>query len=48
MRVLYNPGKATVVGYALTLMTMGSVAHLEEGKKELVRDINRLVRLGVR
>ena len=29
-------------------MTMSSVSHVGEGKKELVKDVHRLVRLGVR
>ena len=28
--------------------TMGSVAHVEEGKKELVKEVHRLARLGVK
>ena len=48
MSVLYHPGKANVVADALSLMTMGSVSHVEEGKKDLVKDVHRLARLGVR
>ncbi|WMV09097.1 hypothetical protein MTR67_002482 [Solanum verrucosum] len=45
--VLYHPGKANVVADALSRLSMGSVAHIEEEKKELVRDVHRLARLGV-
>ena len=36
------------MAYALSRLSMGSVAHIEDGKKELVRDVHRLSRLGVR
>ena len=29
-------------------MTMGSVSHVEKTKKDLVKDVHRMVRLGVR
>ena len=45
MSVFYHPIKANVVADALT---MGSVSHLEEAKKNLVKDIHRLSRLVVR
>ncbi|WMV38199.1 hypothetical protein MTR67_031584 [Solanum verrucosum] len=48
MSVLYHPGKANVVTDALSQLSMGSVAHIDDNKKELVRDIHRLARLGVR
>ena len=44
----FHPFKAHVVAYALSHMTMGSVSHTEEAKKDLVKDVHRLVRLGVR
>ena len=47
MRVHYHPGKANVVADALSRLSMGSVAHVEELKKELVKDVHRLARLGV-
>ena len=46
--VLYHPEKANVVADALSRMTMGSVSHLDEAKKDLARDVHRLTRLGVR
>ena len=46
--VLYHPGKANVVADALSRMTMGSVSHIDEAKKDLVKDVHRLARLGVR
>ncbi|KAH0633374.1 hypothetical protein KY284_036160 [Solanum tuberosum] len=45
MSALYHPDKAYVVANALSRMTMGSVAHVEDEKKELVRDVHRLARL---
>ena len=48
MSVLYHPVKANVVMDSLSRMTMGIVSHIEEGKKDLVKDVHRLARLGVR
>lgn len=39
MTVLYHPDKANVVEDILNRLSMGSIAHIENGKKELVRDI---------
>ncbi|KAH0709210.1 hypothetical protein KY284_010637 [Solanum tuberosum] len=47
MSILYHSGKANMVAYALSRLSMSSVAHIEEDNKELVRDIHRLDRLGV-
>ncbi|WMV37510.1 hypothetical protein MTR67_030895 [Solanum verrucosum] len=47
MSVLYHPGKGNVVADALSRLSMGSVAHVEEEKKELAKDVHRLARLGV-
>ena len=48
MSVLYHPGKANVVEDTLNRMTIGSVSQIEESKKDLVKDVHRLARLGVR
>ena len=48
MSVFYHPDKSSVVADAINRMSMGSVAHVEEGKKELVKDVHRLSRLGFR
>ena len=48
MNVHYHPGKANVVVDALSRMSMGNTAHVEDEKKELVKDIHRLTRLGMR
>ena len=47
MSVHYYPSKANVVANALSRISMGSVAHIKEGRKELVKDVHRLARLGV-
>ena len=47
MSVHYHPGKANVVADAFSRLSMGSVAHVEEERKELVKDVHRLSRLGV-
>ena len=47
MSVHYHPGNANVVADALSRLSMGSVAHVEEERKVLVKDVNRLACLGV-
>ncbi|KAH0705979.1 hypothetical protein KY285_010511 [Solanum tuberosum] len=46
--VLYHPDKANVVEDALSRLSIGSMAHVEDEKKELVREMHRLSRLGVK
>ena len=48
MSVHYNPGKANVLVDALSRLSMGSVAHVDEKRKDLVKDVHRLACLGVR
>ncbi|XP_027767790.1 uncharacterized protein LOC114074070 [Solanum pennellii] len=48
MSVLYHPGKANVVADALSRLSMGSVSHVDEAKRGLVKEVHRLARLGVR
>ena len=48
MSVIYHPDKANVVADSLSRMTMVSVSHVDEAKKDLVKDVHRLDRLGVR
>ena len=43
MNVHYHLGKANVVADALSRMSMGNTTHIEDEKKELVKDIHRLV-----
>ena len=47
MSVHYHLGKANVVADALNILSMGSVARVEKERKELVKDVHRLARLGV-
>ena len=47
MSVRYHPGKANIVVDSLSRLSMGSVAHVEEQRKELVKDVHRLTQLGV-
>ena len=47
MSVLYHPGKYNVVTNDLSKMTMASVSHVEDEKKELVHEVHRMARLGV-
>ena len=48
MSVLYHLGKDNVVADALSRMNIDSVSHIEEAKKDLMKDVHRLARLGVR
>ena len=48
MSLHYHPGKANIVDDTLRRLSMGSLSHVEEGKKEMVKDIHRLKNLGVR
>ena len=48
MSVLYHLGKANVVADAPSRMTMVRVSHIDESKKNLVKEVDRLTRLGVR
>ncbi|KAH0689070.1 hypothetical protein KY289_016428 [Solanum tuberosum] len=47
MSVHYHSGKANVVADALNKLSMGSVAHVEEERRNLAKDVHRLARLGV-
>ena len=47
MSVLYHTGNANVVADALSHITMGSVFHIKESKKYLVKYVHRLSRSGV-
>ncbi|KAH0685656.1 hypothetical protein KY290_019658 [Solanum tuberosum] len=47
MNVLYHPGKANVVAYAHSRLSMCSIAHVEKERKELAKDVHRLDRLGI-
>ncbi|KAF3635743.1 hypothetical protein FXO37_25831 [Capsicum annuum] len=48
MSILYHPGKTNVVEDALSRLSMGSIAHVENDKRELVWKVHQLARLGVR
>ncbi|KAF3667554.1 hypothetical protein FXO38_08528 [Capsicum annuum] len=48
MSLHYHLGKANVVVDALSRLSMGSLSHIEEGKKEMVKEIHQLTNLGVR
>ena len=42
MRVLYHPGKTNMVADALSRLSMGSVAHVDDDRKKLARDAHTL------
>ena len=47
MSVHYHLGKANVLANSLSRLSMVSVAHVEEERKELVKDDHSLASLGV-
>ena len=48
MSIFYHPNKANLVEDDLSRMIMGSVSQLEETNKDVVKDVHRLARFGVR
>ena len=48
MIVLFYPGKPNLVVNSIIRMTLGSKSHVEEAKKDLVKENYRLPRLSVR
>ena len=48
MSVIYHPDKANIVEDSLSRMSISNIAHVEDCKKELVKDVHILARLGVR
>ena len=48
MSVLYHLSKVNKVAGSLCRMTMGSASHVQEDKKDLVKDVHRLSPLGVK
>lgn len=47
MSVLYHSSKDNIVGDALSRLSMGSVSHVEDSKKNLAQEVHQLARLGV-
>ena len=48
MSVLYHPGKANIVANALSRLSIGSVAYVQNDKKELTHNVHHFARLGIR
>ena len=46
-QILYHPGKANVVADALSRKSMGSLAHVAEQKKEMVKELCKLFSEGL-
>ena len=47
MSLLYHSSKDNVVADILSLLSMGCVSHVEESKRNIVKDVHRLDHLGV-
>lgn len=47
MSLHYHMGKANMVADALNILYMGSLSHIEKKKRERVKHIHRLSKLGV-
>ena len=47
MSVYYHPSKANVVGDVFSRLSMGNMSHIDEEKKDLVKEVHQLARLGV-
>ena len=43
MSVHYHPGKANVIADAVRRLYMGSVGHVQEESRELVKDVHSLI-----
>ena len=46
-QILYHPGKANVVADALSRKSIGSLAHVAEQKKEMVKELSKLFSEGL-
>ena len=47
MSVFYHSGKTNVVADALSQLSMRSMSHIDDEKKDLVKEVQQLARLGV-
>ena len=47
MGVHYHHGKVNIVANALSILSMGSVVHVEEKRKELEKDVHIFDHIGV-
>ena len=45
-QILYHPGKANVVADALSRKSMGSLSHIAEQKKKIVKEVHNLLNEG--
>ena len=48
MSIIYHPGKANVVGDALSTLSIDSNAYVGEENKELAKDVHKLAHLGLK
>ena len=48
MSVHYHQSKSNVVADALRRLSMGSVSHIDDEKKEMVKEVHQLDSLGIR
>lgn len=45
MNILYYPGKANIIADTLSRLSMSSTSHVEEGKRELAKEVDKLAQL---
>ena len=45
-QILYHPGRANVVADALSKKSMGSLSHIAEQKKKIVKEVHNLLNEG--
>ena len=48
MSVHYHLGKGNVVADALSRLSMGRISYVDDGKKDMVKDLHRQARISVR
>ena len=46
--IQYHPGRANIVANALSKKSLGSLAHIQEVRKPLIKELHELVDEGVR
>ena len=45
--ILYHPGKANVVAYALSRKSTGSLAHISTERRPIIKELHELIEQGL-